>query len=449
MSSKALSVRSLLRIRALGSGATVVEPARTGTAAPAPGAPPPMGEEPPALPPDNVGRAALRSKNFLAVTAADFIARAAYQMGKTPLLPIFAASLGATDVLLGLIVSVSTVTGMLLKPFIGMLSDRAGRRNWLLIGTCFFAFMPFVYQFIITPQQLFVVRIIHGMATAIYGPVTLAYVTEQAGAARAEGLGWFGIARSGGYIVGPALAGWLLLYLTPQQVFTIIGVMSCMVFVPVFMLSDAPKAKGTVRKPFSRDALDAFAAGMQTPAIWLGGSLDALTYVALYAMKAFLPVYTLSIGVNVALIGVFFALQEGVVAVAKPVGGRIGDRFGYRTTIGVGMALIGLALPLLTVSPNGFVLLLLSVALGVGQALIFPSTTALVAVQIDQHHTGAGMGFLGTLDNGGKVLGPLVGGALVALFGYEAMFATIGGFTVFFGGTLLLGARRRRTSDVG
>ena len=29
------------------------------------------------------------------ITAADFLVRTAYQMGKTPLLPIFAASLGA------------------------------------------------------------------------------------------------------------------------------------------------------------------------------------------------------------------------------------------------------------------------------------------------------------------------------------------------------------------
>jgi len=56
-------------------------------------------------------------RNFLYVTFADFIARTAYQMGKTPLLPIFAATLGATDTLLGFIVSVSTLTGMVLKPF--------------------------------------------------------------------------------------------------------------------------------------------------------------------------------------------------------------------------------------------------------------------------------------------------------------------------------------------
>lgn len=64
-----------------------------------------------------------RPGDFAKILGADILVRAAYQMGKTPLLPIFAASLGAHEAFLGLIVSVSTYTGMLLKPFIGLLSD--------------------------------------------------------------------------------------------------------------------------------------------------------------------------------------------------------------------------------------------------------------------------------------------------------------------------------------
>ena len=88
-----------------------------------------------------------RSRNFAYVTFADLIARSAYQMGKTPLLPIFAASLGATGAFLGFIVSVSTLTGMFLKPLFGIFSDRWGRRGWLIAGTAFFALMPVCLSF--------------------------------------------------------------------------------------------------------------------------------------------------------------------------------------------------------------------------------------------------------------------------------------------------------------
>ena len=79
-----------------------------------------------------------RPLNFIHVASADFITRSAYQMDKTPVLPIFAATLGASGPFLGFIVSVSTLTGFVLKPLIGILSDRFGRRVWLIIGTLFF-----------------------------------------------------------------------------------------------------------------------------------------------------------------------------------------------------------------------------------------------------------------------------------------------------------------------
>ena len=58
--------------------------------------------------------------------------------------------------------------------------------------------MPFVYGFVDSPDQLVLVRVVHGLATAIYGPVTLAYVAELSRSKRAERLGWFSMARKRG-----------------------------------------------------------------------------------------------------------------------------------------------------------------------------------------------------------------------------------------------------------
>ena len=111
---------------------------------------------------------------ILNLAAADFIVRTAYQMGKTPLLPLFAAGLGANATFLGFIVSASTLTGMLFKPLFGMLSDRWGRWIWFFIGTVLFSIVPFLYLWIENVHQLFMLRLLHGTATAIYGPVTVA-----------------------------------------------------------------------------------------------------------------------------------------------------------------------------------------------------------------------------------------------------------------------------------
>ena len=354
-----------------------------------------------------------RPRSFFYITGADFIVRSAYQMGKTPLLPIFAVTLGASDAFLGIIVSVSTMTGLVLKPFVGILSDRWGRRGLLLFGTAFFAGMPFVYRFVDTPEQLLAVRVVHGLATAVYGPVTLAYVAELSKERIAERLGWFSLARNAGYVVGPLVAGWMLLTMSPVTVFTVIGLLSTAAFLPVLLLPETRQTTAQTRPPLMVQAMAALKSGARTPAVWLSGGLDASMYVALYAVKAFLPLYTLASGGSVVIAGAFFAVQEAVHMALNPVGGRIGDAFGYRTTVSFGMVTLAGALSLLSVTSGDLALLAPAALMGVAQALAFPSTVALVSTRIPEGNLGAGMGLLGTLRNAGKVTGPVLGGVLI------------------------------------
>jgi len=393
-----------------------------------------------------------RSKPFLNLMLADFIARSGYQLGKTPLLPIFANALGASGAFLGAIVSVSTITGLVLKPFFGILSDRGGRRAWLLIGACFFAFMPFTYGFSSNTEQLLVVRLVHGLATAIYGPVTLAYIAEISRWERgrvgslgrvdtdrrhrpgdtdtdpsvAEDIGWFQMARSGGYIVVPALVGWLLLSLDAAAVFTIIGIISCAVFLPVLRLPETRPAKRRKFKPIFQHIRNAIGDGGQTPAVWLTGGLEAVTFIALYTLKAFLPLYALEAGVSVALVGLYFSLNEAAHVLGKPFCGRLSDRWGYLPAISLGMLILAAALPMVRLLDQGLLFLVPAVLMGLAQALIFPAAIALVSDRISPENLGAGMGLIGMLQNFGKVAGPVLGGVAITALGYDATLVCLG-----------------------
>lgn len=347
-------------------------------------------------------------------------------MGKTPLLPLFAATLGAENSYLGFIVSVSTITGMVLKPGVGLLSDRMDRRLWILVGTGFFVFMPFAYQFVSTAEQLIVVRVIHGLATAIYGPVTLALIVENSRTNTAEYLGWFGMARSASYIVGPLLAGWLLLTLEPSTVFTIIGLVASLAFVPALLL---PAQEIPSEKPSQPSLLQQAVSGIRDCGlhigIWLSGSMESFLYLITYALRTFLPIYALTQGVNIALAGTFFAIQEAVSMLAKPWCGRLGDKAGHLEVISAGLFLLSLGLVVLSYSTSLGFLLLVSVILGIAQALITPSTIAFASLRLNPNHVGVGMGLIGTLKNAGKVLGPILCGALIGQFGYTAAFCLL------------------------
>ncbi|MCY3836772.1 MAG: MFS transporter [Anaerolineaceae bacterium] len=359
------------------------------------------------------------------VTAADFIIRSAYQMGKTPLLPIFAASLGATGALLGFITSVSTLTGMISKPLFGALSDRGGRRRWLLLATALLVLTPFLYAWLNRPEQLVLLRLFHGLGTAIYGPVTLAHVGERIKTRRAESFGWFGYARSGGYIVGPLLGGWLLFTLDAASVYRIVGVLSAAAFVPLFHLREEREETETSPRPSSgQTQLTSFRQALRlrwvAQRVWLAGAWEALSYLALYALRAFLPIFALAAGATAFDVGTYFAAQEATHILARPHGGRLGDRWGYYPCIALGLTLLALALLLLSVLQHGAIWFSTALALGLAQALIFPATLALVAGRLPATQLGTGMGFLGALRNGGKVFGPLLGGFLIQWLGFQS-----------------------------
>ena len=339
--------------------------------------------------------------------------------------------------ILGLIVSVSTLTGMVLKPFFGILSDRWGRRVWLLIGTGFFTFMPFVYLLVRTPEELFSVRVVHGIATAIYGPVTLAYVVELSPVNRAERIGWFTTARNAGYVIGPLAAGVMLLTITPQAAFTIVGLVSSIAFIPILLLPEQVPNKGQRPVSIIRQTLDSLTAGAKTTAVWIAGGMNASILLGEYALRAFLPLHVLGMGSNAAMAGLYFAVQEGVHLAGSPLCGRLSDRIGYVPTIAAGISLMGLALPLVAVTESAAFLFPPAVMIGLAQALVFPAATALIAKQVPDKNIGGSLGLVGTLKNAAKVTGPIVGGVSIHLFGLVVTLGLLGTILLITAGVVV------------
>ena len=82
------------------------------------------------------------SRSFLLVCAVGIFSFISYNMVRMPVLSLFAESLGASPERIGLIVSVSTLTGVFLKLPSGALSDIYGRRLLLRIGVVAFGLPP-------------------------------------------------------------------------------------------------------------------------------------------------------------------------------------------------------------------------------------------------------------------------------------------------------------------
>src|SRR4030065_2219762 len=107
-------------------------------------------------------------------------------MAKNPALPLFLRSMEVPISTVGFIAAASTVVGIVVSLPAGILSDIIGRRRVILMAAIVFAMAPFLYLLITSPWQLVLVRIYHGLATAVLGPVAAAAIADTFEAKRGE-----------------------------------------------------------------------------------------------------------------------------------------------------------------------------------------------------------------------------------------------------------------------
>ena len=115
-------------------------------------------------------------------------------------------------------------------------------------------------------------------------------------------------------------------------------------------------------------------------------------------------------------------LYLGAVAIAVPVGGSIGDRFGQRRAFLVGVGGFGLASLMAALAPAFSLLLGARLLQAVSGALVSTSSVSLVRASAPAHRRGAAFGLFDMLVSTSAALGPLVGGVIVGAFDWRAMF---------------------------
>ncbi|WP_018351749.1 MFS transporter [Longispora albida] len=102
--------------------------------------------------------------------------------------------------------------------------------------------------------------------------------------------------------------------------------------------------------------------------------------------------------------------------------GSLSDRYGRRKVMVIGLALFGLASLAATFVTNPGQLIAARTAMGVGGALIMPSTLSILITVFDENERRKAMSAWGAVAMLGLVGGPIAGGALIAEYSWETAF---------------------------
>jgi MFS family permease len=326
-----------------------------------------------------------------------------------PIVAPYAASLGASPAVTGLVVGVYSATNLVGNLLAGVWLDRWGRRRPVLIGLLASAVALAAYALARTPEQLIVARAVHGLATAVLTPGAFAIIGDSAAEdRRARVMGVSGAIIAVAAVVGPPLAGIGRDRLGPEAVF-VGGAVLMLVAAAIF---------GPLVEPETAPAADASRAGragywqlLGQPRL-VGACLAALALtVGLGTLVTHLPQVLTTRGETGMRAGLAFTVYAlvAMLVMATPLN-RLSDRFDRFRPVAAGLVLIGAGMLLLGLVGGAIGVAVGMGVFGLGFGLLFPAATALVAEASRRAERGFAFGLFYAVYSLGVVIGALLSG---------------------------------------
>lgn len=379
----------------------------------------------------------MRSRPFVALYASVLVATMGISM-VSPLLPVYAAELGATGIWMGLTFSIFAVSQAIVSPFAGGWSDRYGRKPFILAGLALYLVSALGYLGADSFIQVLAFRALSGFGTSLIFSVARAYIGDIVPEGR-EGT-WFGVFATGdviGFGIGPIFAGSIRQAFGFDSVFVGMALLMGAALVIVAVLLPRRAASARTARPGAAPAQGVLRA-LGDPlvfALTLNMALIAMTFGSTFS---FLGVRLELLGVAPFLVGVAFSMESIASGFAQPALGYLADRRSRRAVVTFGLVVASAMLLLLgvvTALPLVFALLF---GMGIGSSASMVGASAMQVTVGRRVGMGTVIG-LGSAGNAvGVVFGSVIGGLFVSLFDEPAAAFYFGGATMLAGVPLFL-----------
>ena len=359
---------------------------------------------------------------------------------RIPVMPLFAATLGAGPAEVGSINGAFMLTAGLLSIPAGLLADRTGRKLPIIGGVLATAASSLLVTQCIHPGQMAAAYVFFGAGLAAFAPAMLSLVADVMPSGRlGQAYGWYTTVTYIAMTLGPATGGYLAKALGFRQVFAVSG--GLLVAVAVLALLILPKSP-----PRRKTELHAVLAGsielLHNRRLLACLLSTAGSCIGFGVFLTFLPLYASLQGYDPAQVGLVFAAQAITNVVIRVPIGSIVDRIDRRWIVAVGLVCLTVALAGLGQVQQLMQLVSCAVAIGVGMALAFTTIGAMIADQAPPAQRGLAMGLYNSCIYLGMMSGSTVMGIALKRIGYPIGFAAAGGVNLLALALFLLMMRK-------
>ena len=355
-----------------------------------------------------------------------------------PVIPLYAAELGATVAEVGVIVAtISYVTAFLLIPF-GMLSDRFGRQKLLVGGLVIFTLAPLLYPLANNPEQLIWFRAIHGLAAAAFLPTAIALVIDLTPEAkRGEAIGWYTASLQLGLMAGPITGGFLAGEFGFNAAFYGCSAVSLIGLVLAFS-----RLRAIAHRPVATPVK------ASSSWRWLGQPLaiavllaTLLVAVGSGTIGSYIPLYGREFGMTEADAGAIITAVYASSALLRAPVGRLADRIDRKILLIGGVALSAIAVSLFSFFHGLSQFIIIGIIFGIGMGIAMPASLVMAADFSSASGRALSMAIPTCFFQVGLAVGPTVMGYVAQMSSFETMFLACAA-SLAFGLFIMLGLMR-------
>lgn len=361
------------------------------------------------------------------------------------LLPLFMVSvLGVGVAAIGVIEGVAEATAAFVKAFSGALSDRLGRRKWLMVaGYGLSALTKPVFPLAASVGWVFAGRFVDRVGKGIRGAPRDALVADIVPAPmRGAAYGLRQSLDSVGAVIGPllalALTAWLALDIASALWVAVVPAAAAVLLLSWFVREPRPDGRDAAARPTLDRALLA-----RLPAGYWGVVALGATFTLARFSEAFLVLRAEDSGMPVPLVPAVMVAMSLVYAIGAYPAGMLADRVPAHRLLAAGLATLVLADVVLAGAANGAAVLAGAALWGLHMGLTQGLMSKLVADAAPVDLRGTAFGVFNLVTGGATLLASVIAGALWSALGPQWTFSAGAGFAAVAMAGVLASARRR------
>ena len=380
-------------------------------------------------------------RNFLLICSAQFCFALSMSV-VDPVFPVYIASFDVSYALIGFVMSAFGLTRVFVEIPGGVLADRLGHRNLLLLGTGLALSSHIIAGLASSYLELVVSRMIVGVGSAFSMTAGLMYVGEQAPPLqRQRNVARYQSMFSMGGIIGPTLGGVLSDLLGIRLLFFVAGGLTVIGLVLNLQLRIA-RFQRLSRVPLSIRQMGGV---IVNPLILILCSATFLTFFMFSSIRGtMIPLYGIDVlGLSTTQIGLVFSVTSAtIVGILLGVIPALESHISRPHLLVLSLGTATCAIASLSLASDFVSLILISLPLGVGFSLIQPTPFVMILDLATAETRGLMMGVLRTTGDIGIIVGPLLVGSLLDLGQPRLVFYVVAGIFAFF--TILYWSTFRR-----